>query len=160
MGLNIMSLESVKNYFEEKELGIKIIEFEASTATVELAAQAIGVEPGQIAKTMAFMLKEKVVLIVSKGIAKIDNRKYKDCFGGKAKMLSAEEVIDYTGHPVGGVCPFGLKNDLEVYLDSSLKEYKYVYPAAGSPHSAVKITLEELEAVTLGTWVDVCKSDI
>lgn len=155
-----MSLESVKNYFEEKELGIDIIEFESSTATVELAAKAIGVEPGQIAKTMAFMLKESVILIVSKGIAKIDNRKYKDCFGGKAKMLNTEEVIEHTGHPVGGVCPFGLKKELEIYLDDSLKEYDYVYPAAGSPNSAVKITIDELESVTAGKWVDVCKADI
>lgn len=152
-----MSLESVKRQFEEESLGLKVMEMGQSTATVELAAEAIGVEPGQIAKTMALQLKDKNILIVSKGDAKIDNRKYKDYFKTKAKMLSGEEVLEITGHPVGGVCPFGLKSSMEIYLDDSLKQYDYVYPAGGAPNAAVKITLDELQSVTKGTWIDVCK---
>lgn len=152
-----MSLESVKQQFKEENLGLEVMELGESTATVDLAAKAIGVEPGQIAKTMAFGLKDKNIIIVSKGDAKIDNRKYKDCFNTKAKMLSSDEVLEITGHPVGGVCPFGLKNPLEIYLDVSLKQYDYVYPAAGAPNAAVRVTLEELPQITNGQWVDVCK---
>ncbi|KZL91574.1 YbaK/EbsC family protein [Clostridium magnum] len=152
-----MSLESVKQQFEQENLGLEVMELGESTATVDLAAKAIGVEPGQIAKTMAFGLKDKNIIIVSKGDAKIDNRKYKDYFKTKAKMLSSDEVLEITGHPVGGVCPFGLKNPLEIYLDASLKQYDYVYPAAGAPNAAVKVTLEELPRITNGHWVDVCK---
>lgn len=152
-----MSLESVKQQFKEENLGLEVMELGESTATVDLAAKAIGVEPGQIAKTMAFGLKDKNIIIVSKGDAKIDNRKYKDCFNTKAKMLSSDEVLEATGHPVGGVCPFGLKNPLEIYLDVSLKQYEYVYPAAGAPNAAVKVTLDELPQITSGQWVDVCK---
>ena len=152
-----MSLESVKKQFNEENLGLEVMELEESTATVDLAAKAIGVEPGQIAKTMAFGLKDKNILIVSKGDAKIDNKKYKECFSTKAKMLNIDEVLEITGHPVGGVCPFGLKNPLKIYLDVSLRQYDYVYPAAGSPHAAVKITLDKLEEVTSGEWIDVCK---
>lgn len=154
-----MSLESVKKHLDEANLGLEIMEMDGSTATVELAAEAIGVEPGQIAKTMALKLGDKNVLIVSKGDSKIDNRKYKDCFKSKAKMLSSDEVLEITGHPVGGVCPFGLKNPIKVYLDNSLKKYDYVYPAAGSKNSAVKITLEQLQNITNGEWIDVCKED-
>lgn len=128
-----------------------------STATVELAARAIGVEEGQIAKTIALELKEETILIVCKGDAKIDNRKYKDEFAIKAKMLSFENVENVTGHPVGGVCPFGLKNPLKIYLDESLKQYDYVYPAAGATNSAVKIDLDLLQSSTNGVWIDVCK---
>lgn len=156
-GVNSMSVESVKNEFKEKSLGLEVIELDESTATVDLAATAIGVEPGQIAKTMALALKDENILIVSKGDAKIDNRKYKDFFKTKAKMLSFEEVFEVTGHPVGGVCPFGLKNSLKIYLDNSLKQYEYVYPAAGSPNAAVKVSLNELLEITNGVWVDVCK---
>ncbi|QGU94684.1 YbaK/EbsC family protein [Clostridium bovifaecis] len=152
-----MSLESVKRQFKEENLGLKVMEMGQSTATVELAAEAIGVEPGQIAKTMALGLKDRNILIVSKGDAKIDNRKYKDYFKTKAKMLTGEEVLEITGHPIGGVCPFGLKKSMEVYLDNSLKQYDYVYPAGGAPNAAVKITLNELQNVTQGIWVDVCK---
>ncbi|MCY6369964.1 YbaK/EbsC family protein [Clostridium ganghwense] len=152
-----MSLESVKKQFEEQNLDLEVIELDESTATVELAAKAIGVEPARIAKTMAFGLKDRDILIVSKGDAKIDNRKYKDFFNGKAKMLSFDKVAEVTGHPVGGVCPFGLETAMEIYLDNSLKEFDYVYPAAGSPNSAVKIALDKLEEVTKGSWVDVCK---
>lgn len=152
-----MSLESVKKQFEEESLNLEVLEMGQSTATVQLAAEAIGVEPGQIAKTMALKLKDKNILIVSKGDAKIDNRKYKDYFKTKAKMLSGDEVVEVTGHPVGGVCPFGLKNPLEIYLDDSLKQYDYVYPAGGAPNAAVKISVSQLEEVTKGTWIDVCK---
>lgn len=157
MGAIFMSLESVKKQFKEENLGLEIMEMEQSTATVELAARAIGVEMGQIAKTMALALKDRNILIVSKGDAKIDNRKYKDYFKTKAKMLSSEEVFEITGHPVGGVCPFGLKNPLHIYLDKSLKQYDHVYPAAGAPNAAVKISIDELQNITKGTWIDVCK---
>ena len=153
-----MSLESVKKYFQDNKLvDLHILETDASTATVELAAKAHGVEPALIAKTMAFGLKEREIIIVMKGDARIDNRKYKDCFHEKATMLNYDEVLEITGHPVGGVCPFGLKNPLDIYLDVSMKEFEYVYPAAGSANSAVKITPERLQEVTGGTWIDVCK---
>lgn len=152
-----MSLESVKQYFKDNNLSLEIIEMGQSTATVELAANALGVEPALIAKTMAFKLKDRNILILSEGDARIDNRKFKDYFHTKAKMLSADEVLEFTGHPVGGVCPFGLKTQMDTYLDESLKKFEYVYPAAGSRNSAVKITPEELSKVTSGTWVDVCK---
>lgn len=153
-----MSLESVKKYFEDNKLSdLHILETDESTATVELAAKAHGVAPALIAKTMAFGLKDREVIIVTKGDARIDNRKFKDCFHEKASMLNHEEVLEITGHPVGGVCPFGLKNPLDIYLDISMKEFEYVYPAAGSTNSAVKITPDRLQEVTAGTWVDVCK---
>lgn len=152
-----MSVDSVRNFFEENKLDLHIIEHEESTATVELAAKALGVEPALIAKTMSFKLKDRNILVVTKGDARIDNRKYKDCFGEKAKMLNFDEVLEVTGHPVGGVCPFGLKNPLDIYLDATLTEFEYVYPAAGSGNSAVKISPKRLEKVTNGKWVDVCK---
>ena len=152
-----MSLESVKQYFKDNNLSLEIIEMGQSTATVELAANALGVKPALIAKTMAFKLKDRNILILAEGDARIDNRKFKDYFHTKAKMLSADEVLEFTGHPVGGVCPFGLKTQMDTYLDESLKKFEYVYPAAGSRNSAVKITPEELSKVTSGTWVDVCK---
>lgn len=151
-----MSTERVRQFFKERNLNYQIWEFETSTATVELAANSLGVQPAQIAKTMAFGLKEGNIVIVAKGDARIDNRKYKDFFKQKAKMLSPEEVLEATGYPVGGVCPFALEN-VKVYLDVSLKEFDYVYPAAGTPNSATKISPQELAEVTGGTWVDVCK---
>lgn len=153
-----MSVESVRKFFAEKGYpNPNIIEHEVSTATVELAAIANGVAPELIAKTMAFGLKDREILIVTKGDARIDNRKFKDCFHEKATMLSYEEVLEITGHPVGGVCPFALKNPLDIYLDVSMKEFEHVYPAAGSTNSAVKITPDTLQEVTGGVWVDVCK---
>ena len=125
-----MSVESVRRYFEENNIDLHIIEHEQSTATVELAAKALGVEPALIAKTMSFKLKDRNIIIVTKGDARIDNRKYKDCFGEKARMLSPDEVLEVTGHPVGGVCPFGLKNPLDIYLDVTLNDFEYVFPAA------------------------------
>lgn len=152
-----MSVENVRKFFDDNKLDLHIIEHQESTATVELAAKALGVEPALIAKTMSFKLKDRNILIVTKGDARIDNRKYKDCFGEKARMLDPDEVLEVTGHPVGGVCPFALKNPLDVYLDVTLTEFEYVYPAAGSGNSAVKITPRKLEEVTGGKWIDVCK---
>ncbi|MDF2519649.1 MAG: prolyl-tRNA editing protein [Clostridia bacterium] len=153
-----MSVESVRRFFLDKGMEDPIFEMEESTATVALAAQAIGVQPGEIAKTLSFKLKERYILIVTRGDAKIDNRKYKDYFGEKAKMLDAEEVVQVTGHPVGGVCPFGLNNDLDIYLDITLKDFDRVYPAAGSKNSALEITPDKLQQLVNGTWTDVCQS--
>lgn len=135
-----------------------MIEMEDSTATVAMAAEALGVEEGMIAKTMSFLQGEKAVLILTEGTAKIDNRKYKDTFHTKAKMIPFEKVEEMTGHAPGGVCPFGAEEGIDVYLDESLKRFEIVYPAAGNDHSAVKLTISELEQASdaLG-WVDVCK---
>lgn len=153
-----MGVEQVKKYFLDRDLNYEVLEFEASTATVELAAQALGVEPGLIAKTMSFKVKDEACLLVlAAGDKRVDNRKFKEVFNSKGRMLDLNEVVEITGHPVGGVCPFGLKNSLPVYLDVSLQAYRYVYPAAGSPQSAVKMTPDELLEVTGGTWVNVCK---
>lgn len=153
-----MSLLSVRAFFSSRQLDIPIIELEASTATVALAAEAHGVEPGRIAKTLAFRVAEgRVILLVASGDARIDNRKFKDTFG-KGKMLNAEEVVELTGHPVGGVCPFGLAQPLPIYLDRSLEAYGEVLPAAGSINSAVRVTLPMLAELTAGEWVDVCQA--
>ena len=153
-----MSLEAVKDYFSGFGIEERIIVLETSTATVELAANAHGVAPDQIAKTLSFKLDEKPILIVVSGMSKIDNPKYKSYFGKKAKMLSPEEALNYTGHAVGGICPFGLKNDIDVYLDISLKKHEEVLPAAGSISSAIRLTIEELEKYSgCKDWVDVCK---
>ncbi|MGI5839504.1 MAG: YbaK/EbsC family protein [bacterium] len=151
-----MGLADVKKQFAEQGWDLKILEFEQSSATVDLAAQALGVEPARIAKTMALRVKEEVILVLAKGDARIDNRKFKDCFKAKARMLGPDEVLTETGHPVGGVCPFGLKRPLPVYLDASLREFDYVYPAAGTPNSAVRVEVEDLAKMTGGQWVEVC----
>ncbi len=152
-----MSLQSVRDFFAARQLDIAIIELETSTATVALAAEAHGVEPGRIAKTLAFRLGDgRVVLLVARGDARIDNRKFKEAFG-KGRMLPSDEVEALTGHPVGGVCPFGLATDLPVYLDSSLQAFGEVLPAAGDVHTAVRISLAQLAAVVNGHWVDVCQ---
>ncbi len=152
-----MSIESVKKQFVEENLSLEVIEMDTSTATVELAAKALGVEPARIAKTMAIRLKEKDILLLAKGDLRLDNRKFKDQFKQKAKFVGFDDVEDSTGHPVGGVCPFGLEKDLEIYLDESLKVFDFVYPAGGGPNTAVKIDVDYLAEVTAGTWVDVCK---
>lgn len=152
-----MSLQSVREFFAARQLDIAIIELETSTATVALAAEAHGVEPGRIAKTLAFRLGDgRVVLLVARGDARIDNRKFKEAFG-KGRMLPSDEVEALTGHPVGGVCPFGLATDLPVYLDSSLQAFDEVLPAAGDVHTAVRISLAQLVSVVDGHWVDVCQ---
>ena len=151
-----MSIQSVKAFFQQLDLNLPIIELEVSTATVALAAEAHGVEPGQIAKTLAFRLNDdRVLLVVAKGDARIDHKKFKDAFG-KGKMLGLDEVVEITGHPVGGVCPFGLTQALPVYLDVSLQIYDEVIPAAGSVNSAVCMSVELLAQVAQGVWVDVC----
>lgn len=152
-----MALMDVKRFFEENNLNFEIFEMDESTATVELAAKAHGVEPELIAKSIAVKLKDRNVIIVTKGDSKIDNRKYKDTFKTKFTMLNFDEVLEITGHPVGGVCPFGLKNPLDVYLDVSVKDFEYIYPAAGSVNSSIKIAPTELESITNANWVDVCK---
>ena len=151
-----MSLESVREFFLARALDIPIIELDVSTATVALAAEAHGVEPGRIAKTLSFRLSDgRVILLVARGDARVDNKKFKGAFG-KGKMLPLEEVVELTGHPVGGVCPFGLAQPLPVYLDTSLQEFDEVLPAGGSVHSCVRISPTQMAAVTDGQWVDVC----
>lgn len=152
-----MSIESVKQYFLDNDLPLQVIEPEADTSTVEKAALAIGVEPDMIAKTLAFQLKKKTILILTKGGARTDNKKFKGYFKEKAKFVPLDEVHEITGHKPGGVCPFGLANPLEIYLDISLKEFETVYPAGGSPNSAVKIDVDYLAEVTKGTWIDISK---
>lgn len=153
-----MGVEEVRKFFQDRDLEFEIVDFEVSTATVELAAQALQVEPGMIAKTMSFKTKDNgCLLIVAAGDKRIDNRKFKDTFQMKASMLGHEEVAELTGHPVGGVCPFGLRNKLPVYLDVSLLDYEYVYPAAGSSNTTVKMSPGDLKEVTAGSWIDVCK---
>lgn len=152
-----MTIESVRKYIKENDYNLEIVEFDSSTATVELAAEALGVEPGRIAKTMAIRLKERNILILSKGDAKIDNKKFKDYFKEKARFIKSEDLIEATGHPVGGVCPFGLNKSLDIYLDVSLKEFDYVYPAAGGANTCMKIGVDYLDEITRGIWIDVCK---
>jgi prolyl-tRNA editing enzyme YbaK/EbsC (Cys-tRNA(Pro) deacylase) len=152
-----MSLESVRAFFAEKAPDISVIESTQSSATVPLAALAYGVEPARIAKTLSLRVGERVVLIVTSGTSRMDNKKVKALFGGKPKMLGLEEVAEITGHEVGGVCPFGLKAPLPIYCDISMKAFDIVVPAAGSTHSAVKITPERLAQLTSAEWVDVCE---
>lgn len=152
-----MSLESVRSFFAEHAPDIAIIETEASSATVPLAAAAHGVEPAQIAKTLSLRIGERVVLVVARGDARLDNRKAKAAFGGKPRMLDAEEVSSITGHPVGGVCPFGLATPLPVYCDITLKAFDEVVPAAGSTKSALRISPQRMLELTKAEWVDVCQ---
>lgn len=153
-----MSLEKAKEYLENKGFLEHVIELKESTATVIEAANALGVEPAMIAKTMSFLQGEKPVLILTEGTAKVDNRKYKDTFHMKAKMIPFDEVEKNIGHAPGGVCPFGINEGVEVYLDKSLRQFEIVYPAAGNDHSAVKLTIPELEYIAGAKgWVDVCK---
>lgn len=154
-----MSIERVRNYFKEKGIENRILEFDVSSATVELAAQALGCEGCRIAKTLSFHANEKVILIVAAGDAKIDNSKYKAEFHTKAKMLSFDEAEPLIGHAVGGVCPFAVNVGVEVYLDESLKRFETVYPACGSSNSAIELTIPELEEYSgFIKWIDVCKT--
>lgn len=153
-----MSVERVRNYLKQWNLQDRVKEFEVSSATVELAAQAVGCEPARIAKTLSFLVQDHAVLIVAAGDVKVDNAKYKALFHTKAKMLSADQVTEMIGHAVGGVCPFGVKEGVEIYLDESLKRFQTVFPAAGSGNSAIEVTMEELETYSgSAKWVDVCK---
>ena len=153
-----MSLDAVKKYFSDSKMDHRIMVLKVSTATVEEAAKAHGVDSDQIGKTLSFKIDDKPILIVVAGKAKIDNKKYKSQFSKKAKMLSYEEVIEHTGHAIGGVCPFGLKKQIDVFLDISLKKHPVIIPAAGDQNSAIRLTIEELEKHSNYTdWVDVCK---
>jgi prolyl-tRNA editing enzyme YbaK/EbsC (Cys-tRNA(Pro) deacylase) len=153
-----MSLESVRAFFAEKAPDIVVLESPASSATVALAAVAYGVEPGRIAKTLSLRIGERIVLIVTSGTSRIDNKKVKALLGGKPKMLGVDEVAAITGHEVGGVCPFGLKTKLPVYCDVSLRGFDEVVPAAGSTHSAVRIAPQRIAELTDAEWVDVCEA--
>ena len=153
-----MSLEKAEEYLKNKGMLDHVIRLEDSTATVVEAAQALGVEPGMIAKTMSFLQDDQPVLILMEGTARIDNRKYKDTFHVKEKMIPFDEVESQIGHAPGGVCPFGINEGVNVYLDESLRQFDIVYPAAGDDHSAVKLSIEELEQISGAEgWVDVCK---
>lgn len=153
-----MAFEAAKDYLDKKGYGDRVQTFEVSSATVELAALAVGTQPAKIAKSLTFMVDEQPIMILCAGDTKIDNTKYKGIFHKKAKMLTREEVNEFIGHDVGGVCPFGIKEGVDVYLDVSLKRFDYVYPACGNASSAVKLTPAELEAVSnCKEWLDVCK---
>ena len=153
-----MSIEKVREYFRGRGIEDRILEFDVSSATVELAAQALGCAPARIAKTLSFMVSDGAILIVAAGDTKIDNAKYKAEFGTKAKMLSVQEASDLIGHAVGGVCPFAVNEGVKVYLDESLKRFDTVYPACGSSNSAIELTIPELcEYSGYIKWVDVCR---
>ena len=153
-----MTLQAVKEYFSDFNMDHRIMVLNTSTATVDEAAKAHGVDPDQIAKTLSFKINDNPILIVVSGTAKIDNQKYKRHFLKKAKMLNQQEALDHTGHAIGGVCPFGLKNPIDVYLDTSLKKHTEVIPAAGDLNSSIRLTIEEIEQHSnFKDWVDVCK---
>lgn len=154
-----MSVESVKQYFSQYGIEHKIKEFNVSSATVTLAAQALSCPPGRIAKTLAFLVNDAAVLIVTAGDTKIDNKKYKAYFHTKAKMISPEQTEHYTGHTPGGICPFAVPPQVTVYLDISLQQYETVFPACGSANSAIELSLPELEQFSRFTaWIDVCSA--
>ena len=153
-----MSIEKVKAYFDTLGITDRIKEFEVSSATVALAAEALGCEPQRIAKTLSFMVDGGAVLIVAAGDVKIDNPKYKAQFGTKAKMLTPDEAVELIGHAVGGVCPFAVNDGVSVYLDESLKRFDTVFPACGSSNSAIELSIPELEKYSgFECWIDVCK---
>jgi prolyl-tRNA editing enzyme YbaK/EbsC (Cys-tRNA(Pro) deacylase) len=151
-----MTVEAVRAFLSAHAPDLEVVELEASTATVEMAARGHGVAPAQIAKTLSLRIKDRTLLVVTSGDARLNNRKIKDVLGGKPRMLTADEVVSLTGHPVGGVCPFGLATPLPVYCDVSLKEFDEVVPAAGSINSAVRIAPERMAALVNAEWIDVC----
>ena len=154
-----MSIEVVRRFFKSQGIENRVQEFDVSSATVELAAEALNCEPCRIAKTLSFMADGRPVLVVAAGDAKIDNPKYKAQFGTKAKMLSPDQVLELIGHGVGGVCPFAVNEGVDIYLDISLKRFETVFPACGSSNSAIELTIEELEKYSsFIAWVDVCKN--
>lgn len=154
-----MAIERVKEYFKQYGMEERIIELSESSATVELAAQALHCEPERIAKSLSFMVNEKPILVICAGDVRVDNAKYKAQFGTKAKMLSAGEAQTLIGHAVGGVCPFGINEGVSVYLDESLKRFTTIFPACGSANSAIELTIPEMEQYSCATeWVDVCKA--
>ena len=154
-----MAIEKVKDFFRQYGMEGKVLEFETSSATVELAAQALHCEPCRIAKTLSFMGKKGPLLVVAAGDAKIDNPKFKAQFGTKPKMLKPEENVELIGHAIGGVCPFAVNDGVKVYLDESMKRFETVFPACGSANSAIELTMEELEKYSQAVaWIDVCKA--
>ncbi|WP_288166278.1 YbaK/EbsC family protein [uncultured Peptoniphilus sp.] len=158
-GVREMSIEKVKNYFKDFGIEDRIREFETSSATVELAAAALNCQPERIAKSLSFIVKDKPVIIVTAGDVKIDNKKFKEFFATKAKMIDKDRVEELIGHEVGGVCPFAINEGVEVYLDKSLKRFVTVFPACGSSNSAIELSIEELEKCSnYKAWLDVCKN--
>jgi prolyl-tRNA editing enzyme YbaK/EbsC (Cys-tRNA(Pro) deacylase) len=151
-----MTVENVRAFLGEHAPDLEIVELSASTATVEMAAEGHGVQPAQIAKTLSLKIKDRVLLIVTSGTARLNNRRIKDALGGKPRMLAADEVVELTGHPVGGVCPFGLATPLPVYCDVSLRAFDEVLPAAGSTNSALRISPSRMAELVHAEWVDVC----
>ena len=152
-----MSIEKAKKYLKEKGYLDRVLEPEVSTATVELADAAVGVEPGRICKSLSFLIDDQAILILAEGMARVNNKKYKAQFGKKAKMIPRDQVEEYIGHEAGGVCPFGLSENVAVYMDESLRRWDTVYPAAGNDHSAVRLTPDELQKLSGARgWVDVC----
>ena len=159
MEVIIMAIEKVKEYFAKCVIADRVREFDVSSATVELAAAALGCEPCRIAKSLSFFVGDKPILVVTAGDVKVDNAKYKARFGVKAKMLTFDEVEPTIGYGVGGVCPFAVNDGVEVYLDESLKRFETVFPACGSANSAIELTIPELEKYSgFAAWVDVCKA--
>ena len=152
-----MSIETVKEFFQQSGKDVAILTFE-DTSTVAKAAESLGVTSGEIAKSLLFKVKDDFAMILMAGDKRLDNRKFKNIFNAKAKMPEAEEVVAVTGHPVGGVCPFGLKQPISIYLDYSLQAYARVFPAAGAPNAAVKLSVDELRELTAGEWIDVTQS--
>ena len=152
-----MSIERVRAFMRERNMEDRILEFDVSSATVALAAEAVGCAPERIAKTLSFLVNGGAVLVVAAGDARVDNPKFKAQFHTKAKMLSPEEVVNLVGHTVGGVCPFAVNEGVKVYLDESLRRFETVFPACGSSNSAIELTLSELEQLSGGEWIDVCK---
>ena len=153
-----MTVETVRAFLAVHAPDIRVLETDANTATVDMAARTHGVEPAQIAKTLSFKVKDRVMLVVTSGTARLNNRKIKDALGGKPRMLTADEVAAVTGHPVGGVCPFGLATPLPVYCDVSLKAFDEVVPGAGSANSALRINPQRMASLVQAEWVDVCGS--
>ena len=153
-----MSIERVRAFMREHGMEHRILEFDVSSATVELAAVAVGCESARIAKTLSFMVDDGPVLVVAAGDAKVDNRRFKEQFHTKARMLTPDEAVTLVGHAVGGVCPFAVNDGVRVYLDESLRRFETVYPACGSSNSAIELTLDELQRLSGGEWADVCKA--
>lgn len=157
-GVYCMSVDAVRAFLKEQGLESAYREFSSSSATVALAAAVLGCEEGRIAKTLSLMTKSGPIVVVAMGTARLDNRKYKEQFGEKAVFIKPDDLEQAIGHPMGGCCPFALKPEVRVYLDTSLRAFDPVYPAAGAPNNAVELTLEQLEQLTRGEWIDVCKS--
>ncbi|MBR9647744.1 YbaK/EbsC family protein [Clostridium tyrobutyricum] len=153
-----MSVESVIKYFSDRNIENPVFKLNTSGATVEQAAETIHTQPKYIAKTLAFKLKNEDILIVVRGDFKVSNRKFKDFFGVKARMVDSDKVLNEIGHPIGGLCPFGLQNEVKVYIDVSIKDFEYVYPAAGSKDYALKISPKQIQELVNAKWIDVCKN--